>query len=142
MMQIVVLKVSMSVDPVKLVEWAKSQMGVCCSDPAHGEKLLDGMEPEIQAQIILAHAFLSAVPAEIALGVRSETLETGIPPEIVTRIEHEYQATFAEFFHPCDGCGEPATEGFIDNPYTTEIHDKSEPYWYCKQCYQNDLDEI
>lgn len=95
-MQTIVLKVELTVDPVKLVAWAKSQMGVCCSYPAHKAKLLDWMGPEIQAQSILAHAFFRAVPEEITDGGCVETLETGIPSEIVARIEREYQAAFAD----------------------------------------------
>ncbi len=141
MMQTVVLKVSLTVDPVKLVAWAKAQMDVCCPHPAHSERLLDWMKPEITAQSILAHTFLSTVPEEITDGGMVETLETGIPPEIIARIEREYQAAFAEFFK-CDGCGEPATEGFVDNPYAAEIYGASNPEWYCKQCYNNALGDI
>ena len=95
-MQTVVLKVSLTVDPVALVAWAKTQKGVCCDAPAHDAQLVDWMGPELTAQGILAHAFLSIVPDEIANGGSVETLETGIPPEIVARIEQGYQAALSE----------------------------------------------
>ncbi len=137
MMQTVVLKVSLTVDPVKLVAWAKEQMDVCCPHPAHRASNLDCLEPALQAQSILAHTFLSTVPEEITDGGSVETLETGIPSEIVARIERDYQAAFAEFFK-C-ACGQPATEGLVENPYIAEVYGQSEKQWYCKACYQNAL---
>ncbi len=100
-MQTMVLKVALTFDPVALVAWAKAQKGVCCDEPAHDAHLLDSMEPELRAQGILAHAFLHIVPDEITDGGSVETLETGIPPEIVARIEQGYQAALLE--HEMEG---------------------------------------
>ena len=142
MMQTIVLKVSLTVDPVKLVAWAKEQMGICCNYPAHESQLLDSMEPALQAQGILAHTFMCMVPEEIAGRGSVETLETGIPSEIVARIEREYQTAFALLCLACDGCGEPATKGYIENPYVAEVYGQSEKKWYCSPCYNKDLEDI
>lgn len=141
-MQTIVMKISLTVDPVKLVAWAKAQMGVCCSYPAHDPALLDFMEPELQAQFILGHTFLSTIPEEITDGGCAETLETGIPPEIVARIDREYQEALAKLMTPCDNCGQPATEGFVDNPFLADVHGEIKKQWYCEQCHQSDLDGI
>lgn len=90
-MQTVVLKVSLTFDPKALVQWAKRQKGICCDYPAHDPEHLDWMEPELTAQSILAHAFLSAVPDGITDGGYVETLETGIPEELAERIHAEYE---------------------------------------------------
>lgn len=90
-MQTIVLRVSLTFDPKALVEWAKNQKGVCCDEPAHDPKQLDWMEPELTAQSILGHAFLSIVPDEITDGGRVETLESGIPKEVAQRIHNEYE---------------------------------------------------
>ncbi len=84
--QTIVLKVSLTFDPKALVQWAKNQAGVCCDEPAHNPEHLDWMIPELTAQSILAHAFLSIVPDEIADGGSVEALDIGLT---------EYEASLA-----------------------------------------------
>ncbi len=90
-MQTTVLKVSVTFDPKALVAWAKRQKGACCYAPAHDSDHLDWLPPELEAQSILAHAFLTSVEDAID-GGSVETLETGIPPELAERIDDDYQA--------------------------------------------------
>lgn len=141
MMQTMVLKVSLTFDPVKLVAWAKEQKGTCCGCPAHDANVLDYMPPELTAQGIMAHAFFNTVEEIIEDGSVS-VLEGGIPQELSDHIEQEYQTAFAEIIPPCDNCGQPATVGFVNNPYAAEINNDTVQQWYCAQCYSNDLDDI
>ena len=142
-MQTIVLKVSLTFDPMALVAWAKAQKGVCCDTPAHDAHLLDWMEPELTAQGILAHAFLHIVPDEITDGGSVETLETGVPPEMIARIKREYQAAFTEMMPTCEDCERrPATQGYVVDPYAAEILGDDTKKWRCSACYNNALEEI
>ncbi len=156
-MQTMVLRVSLTFDPVALVAWAKAQKGVCCDYPAHDAHLLDWMPPELEAQSIMAHAFLTAVE-DVIEGGGVSVLEGGIPPELSDLIDAnydtalnelkmkdgvEYQAMFREMMPTCEDCEKrPANEGYVADPYASEILGDDTKKWRCSQCYRNALEEI
>ncbi len=138
--QTTVMQISMTFDPTVLMDWARAQKGVCCDEPAHD---LDSswMGADLQAQFILAHAFLSAVPMDTVLsGAYATTIETGISEEKSKRITEEYQAAMeaAGIRITCQTCNtRRADMGEVDDPYRAEIYGEHVKEWFCTPCYES-----
>ena len=130
--QTTVMKISMTFDPMVLVEWARAQKGVCCDEPVHDINL-DFMPAELQAQFILAHAFLSTVPMDTVLtSAYATSIETGIPEEMAKRITEEYQQAMeaAGIIITCETCEtRRADMGEVEDPYRAEIYGENAKEW-------------
>lgn len=140
-----VMQISMTFDPLVLVEWARSQKGVCCDEPAHDINL-DWMDADLQAQFILAHALLSAVPIDTVLtGAYATTTDTGISEAKSQRITEEYQAAMeaAGILILCETCHtRRADMGEVEDPFRAEVYNEHVREWFCTTCYESAADDI
>lgn len=143
--QTTVMQISMTFDPMVLVEWARSRKGVCCDAPAHDIDL-EMMGADLEAQFILAHALLSAVPIDAVLsGAYATTIETGISEEKSKRITEEYQAAMeaAGISITCETCKtRRADMGEVEDPYRAEVNNEHVKEWFCTPCYESAAGDI
>ncbi len=143
--QTTVMQISMTFDPLVLVEWARAQKGVCCDEPAHDINL-EWMDADLQAQFILAHALLGAVPIDTVLtGAYAITTATGISEEKSARITEEYQAAMeaAGIRITCQTCKtRRADMGEVEDPFRAEMYGEHVKEWFCTPCYRSAAGDI
>lgn len=79
--QTTVMEISMTFDPMVLVEWARAQKGVCCDEPAHD------IDPGLDAR--RTAGAVHPGPRPLRCGAYAISLETGIPEEMDKRHQRE-----------------------------------------------------
>lgn len=139
-MQRTVMQISMTFDPVVLLQWARMQKGVCCDEPAHDINT-DWMDADLQAQFILAHALLSAVPIDtVVVAAHAISVDNGISEAKSQRITEEYQASMeaAGIIIQCETCHtRRADMGEVEDPYRAEVNNEHVKEWFCTPCYES-----